>query len=429
MTQLFRKKALDNLANPDHLDERVALIAPRGWVALAALFLVLMLVALWAWSGRISTRVQGAGMLLERSGFQNIVSVSEGVLGYLNVQAGALVEEGDVLGVVSLPLQRLELQFYRDKLNLLQAELAELNEASASNRAERTAFYANTRAGNVAAIEQLSRILEKMTELSETYQEFSGRGLVTQVESLRMLQDMLNSSINITRQQQENMRTDVEKADFDLNFKREFWEKQQKLKDAEYELESKMAQFMNRTLLVSPARGTIVNVQKSAGDNLAAGEVVFLLQPAGDRALYASAFIPAARSKSVQPGQLVYVSPSNLEPQRNGYLLGIVERVGSYPATFEELMNVFKNQDLTQMLKGDEVAVTLDVSLIPDAGNPTGYRWTGKAPAGFLVSAGTLCRVAVAIEQRPPISYVLPWMREVLLGEVAREIRPGTPAP
>ena len=35
MSELFRKKALDRLSAPDRLDERVALIAPSWWVALA----------------------------------------------------------------------------------------------------------------------------------------------------------------------------------------------------------------------------------------------------------------------------------------------------------------------------------------------------------------------------------------------------------
>ena len=422
MSELFRKKALEKLSAPDRLDERVALIAPSWWVTLTALFVGLCVAILWGGFGRISTKVNGSGMLLEKSGFQNVVSLSEGVIDYLNVQEGAWVEEGDVLGVVSLPLQQMELKFYRDKLDLLRVELEELQTASEENRAERTSFYENMRAGNVEAIEKLAQILEKLKQLSDTYTEFSGRGIVTQVESLRMLQDMLNGSINITRQQQENMRTDIEKADFDLNFKREFWEKQQKLMDAEYELKSKMAHFMNSSLILSPTRGTIVNAQKSAGDRVSVGDVVFLLQPSSDGSLYASAFIPAAKSKSVKEGQPVYVSPANVEPQRTGYMLGIVERVGRYPATFEQLMNVFKNRDLTQMLQGDEVAVTLEVRLIPDAQNPTGYRWTGKAPEGVFVSAGTLCTVAVIVEQRPPLSYVLPWMKKNWLGDVPHEV-------
>ncbi len=426
MSELFRKNALDKLSAPDRLDERVTLIAPSRWVTLAALFVVLLVAALWGGFGRMSTKVNGSGMLLETSGFQNVVSLSDGVMGELNVQEGSRVEKGDVLGVVALPLQQMELKVYQDKLDWLRAQVNKLHTASKENRSERTTFYEQTRANNIEAIHQLTQILEKLKHLSDTYTEFSGRGIVTQVESLRMLQDMLNGSIQITQQQQENMRADLEKADFVLNFMREEWQQQQQLMDAEMELTSKMAQFLNRSLLLSPTQGTIVNVQKTAGDKVSDGEVIFLIQPSSDGSLYASAFIPAAKSKSVKEGQAVYVSPANIEPQRSGYMLGIVEKVGSYPATFEQLMNVFKNRDLTQMLKGDEVAVTLEVRLFPDAQNPTGYRWTGKAPQDVSITAGTLCTVSVIVEQRPPLSYVLPWMKKNWLGDVPHEVGSAT---
>lgn len=418
MSELFRKKALDRLSSPDRLDERVALIAPSWWVALAALFGMLGVAALWGAFSRISTKVDGSGMLLEESGFQNVVSLSDGVMGALNVQEGSPVQKGDVLATVSLPLQQMELDSFREKLETLRTEWNELHAAAEQHRTNRAAFHESMRASNAESVEKLAQILEKLKQLSDTYAELSGRGIVTQVESLRLLQDMLNGALQIAQQQQENMRADVEKADFDLDFKRDFWQRQQKLMDAEMELKLKMARLLSQTLILSPAQGTIVNVQKSAGDKVSDGEVVFLLQPASSGTLHASAFIPAAKSKNVQEGQPVLVSPANAEPQRTGYMRGVVERVGRYPATFEQLMNVFKNQDLTQMLKGEEAAVTLEVRLIPDAGNPTGYQWTGKAPEGVRISAGTLCHVAVVVEQRAPLSYVLPWIRKTWLGEV-----------
>ena len=418
MSELFRKKALDRLSSPDRLDERVALIAPSWWVALAALFGMLGVAALWGAFSRISTKVDGSGMLLEESGFQNVVSLSDGVMGALNVQEGSPVQKGDVLATVSLPLQQMELDSFREKLETLRTEWNELHAAAEQHRTNRAAFHESMRASNAESVEKLAQILEKLKQLSDTYAELSGRGIVTQVESLRLLQDMLNGALQIAQQQQENMRADVEKADFDLDFKRDFWQRQQKLMDAEMELKLKMARLLSQTLILSPAQGTIVNVQKSAGDKVSDGEVVFLLQPASSGTLHASAFIPAAKSKNVQEGQPVLVSPANAEPQRTGYMRGVVERVGRYPATFEQLMNVFKNQDLTQMLKGEEAAVTLEVRLIPDAGHPSGYQWTGKAPEGVRISAGTLCHVAVVVEQRAPLSYVLPWIRKTWLGEV-----------
>ena len=421
MSGLFRKKALDKLATLDRLDERVALIAPRRWMALAALLVALGVAALWGALGRISTRVNGSGMLLEPGGFRNVVSASEGAIDALHAQEGSLVEEGEVLGSVALPLQEMELGHLRGKLELLRAELAEWNAAAESNRAQRLAFVDGLRADNAEIIGRLASLQEQVTRLAEACQDPVGRDFAALSESLRKLQDLANASVGIARQRQEDWLADVDPAGSDLGVARELWRIKRQLKDAEHELQLNTARFTARSRIVSPARGVIVHAQKSAGDNVSAGETVFLLQPSIDGPLHASAFIPAAMSKSVRAGQRVYVSPANIEPQRAGYMLGTVERVGRYPATFEQLMNVFKNRDLTRRLKGDEVAVTLEASLIPDDGNPTGYRWTGAAPEGVRVSAGTLCTVAVVVESRPPLSYVLPWMREKWLGDVKRE--------
>lgn len=297
MSNLFRKQALDKLTAPDRLDERLTLIPPRRWLALAALAFTLAVAALWGTFGRISTQVRGAGMLLEESGFRNIASLAGGVMARLNVQEGDRVEKGDILA-------RLDL----------------------------------------------------------------------------------------------------------------------------FEQASGMDPDLHRAQLTSPVRGTIVNIQKSEGDPVAPGDVVFLLQPSCDDRLVAAAFIPAAQSKNVRPGQPVYVAPSHIEPQRAGYVRGTVRQVGRYPATFQQLVNIFKNRDLAGRLKGDDVVVTIEVDLVPDPGHPTGVRWTGRPPARAEIGAGMICSVAVVVEQRAPVSYVLPWIRATLLGE-APHGPAGTRAP
>lgn len=429
MSSLFRKNALEKLSSPDRFEERLTLISPRRWLALAALAGVLAAAALWGAFGRLPTHVRGAGMLLERGGFRNVASLADGVVGRLLVREGDAVEEGDVLGLVDLPLQELELKYYRDKLDLLRAEMDEIGGAAEANRAEREDFHARLRAGNDESLDKLAQILDQLAGLSDTYRAFGERGIVARIEALRMLQNTLNASIDVTRQRQETMRADIEKADFDLAFKRQFWQMRNRLMDAEFELQSKLDQFLNRTRILSPARGAIVNVQKSEGDPVAVGEVVFLLQPSHDGRLYAAAFVPAARSKNVREGQPVLVAPSHVEPQRAGYVRGTVLKVGRYPATFQQLVNVFKNRDLTEMLKGDEVAVEVEVALLPDPADPARVRWTGRPPPGVEIGAGMICQVAIEVERRSPLSYVLPWIRETLLGETAPGLGGGARAP
>jgi HlyD family secretion protein len=311
----------------------------------------------------------------------------------------------------------------------LEEELTELEAIAEKVYGERTEFYDNLRAGNRKALEDLGSILDQLTEMADRYSTLSRSGAVTQLESLRMLQDMMQTSLQLTGQQQEDLRIEIEKSDYDYGFRRQYWEHQHRRMDAEYNLLARMAQYLNDSTIRSPVRGTVVNVQKSVGDRVNAGEVIFLLQPEGDAndLLVVTAFIPATDSKGVRPGQVAHVAPTNLKPQRSGYMVGEVIAVGSYPATFAQLITVFKNHDLTQTLKGDQVAVMVEIALHPDDRNPTGYRWTGKAPANAYISAGSICSVSFITEERQPLSYVMPWIREKLLGEGMETAAPVRP--
>ena len=268
MSELFRKKALDKLAVPDRLDECVALIAPRWWTTLAALFAVLCAAALWGGFGQISATVDGSGMLMAPDGIRNVAAPSEGILAQFLVAEGDAVQEGQAI-----------------------AKLAS-------------------------------------------------------------------------------------------------------------------------ALVASPAGGTIVAILKSVGDPVSAGDALCLLQPSSGDALRVFALLPAARGMNVRPGQPAFVAPANVDPRRTGYLRGSVRRVGRYPATLEQVANVFKNRELAQYLKNDPAAVLAEIALDPSPRNPAEFQWTGKAPDGVPVLAGTLCRVSVVVERRAPLSYVLPWMRE-----------------
>jgi hypothetical protein len=53
---------------------------------------------------------------------------------------------------------------------------------------------------------------------------------------------------------------------------------------------------------------------------------------------------------------------------------------------------------------------------------PAGVQWTGKISENVDISAGRLCTIKVTVEQRAPISYVLPYIRKTLMGYTEPEL-------
>lgn len=69
---VFRAAALERLSSPEQLDERMRVVSPRAWLALAALGALLLAVVLWGAFGHLPVKTYGVGHF---TGAQAIVFV------------------------------------------------------------------------------------------------------------------------------------------------------------------------------------------------------------------------------------------------------------------------------------------------------------------------------------------------------------------
>jgi hypothetical protein len=53
MADIFRKKSLDNIATPDHLDDYINVSNPSVWIILAAIIVFLLGVFIWCFFGKL----------------------------------------------------------------------------------------------------------------------------------------------------------------------------------------------------------------------------------------------------------------------------------------------------------------------------------------------------------------------------------------
>jgi len=415
-SHLFRKQALSRLSSPDSLTQRVSLIPPRWWLGLLALFLVLIVVMLWAWHGRVATKVHGTGIFLDTSGLYNVIAGTDGVVGRLDVVQGMAVNQGDVLGMIAMPLQEQELQRARERLETIRAEMEEVSALAARLRRERFTFWDQVARDNAASMTRMESVLNKLDAINARLAGLQGSGMVTELESVRVLQEIMQTSMDLTQKRQDSLDLEIQRTDHDLGLLREAWERQQRFLEAEQDLLAKLDRFATLSMLVSPVQGKVVALRKSAGDAVARGDAVAVLQPASDAELYVAAFVAADQARSIRPGQTVHIAAGHIAPQRWGYVLGEVHEVGQYPATLEQITSVLKNPDLARMVQGNAVMTHVQVSLKFAPENPGQPRWTGKPPENAALSAGTTCTASFITDQRAPISYVMPWLREKFLG-------------
>ncbi|RBQ16849.1 hypothetical protein DP939_27670 [Spongiactinospora rosea] len=98
----FRSEAMARAQAPDVLDQPVRLTGPRTWLVLAALALVVVVGAVWAFTGTLHTSVNARGLLtLPRGGFP-IQAIRGGQVSEVFVKPGGVVpRDGRVAAVRS----------------------------------------------------------------------------------------------------------------------------------------------------------------------------------------------------------------------------------------------------------------------------------------------------------------------------------------
>ena len=88
-------------SSPERLDELLAVTQPRDWLAVVAILLLLALALGWGTQGRITTKVDGQGILVLAGGVVNVIADGAGRVLSVNVHTGDRVQADQVVGTIS----------------------------------------------------------------------------------------------------------------------------------------------------------------------------------------------------------------------------------------------------------------------------------------------------------------------------------------
>lgn len=113
----------------------------------------------------------------------------------------------------------------------------------------------------------------------------------------------------------------------------------------------------------------------------------------------------------VKPGMKVQVTPDTVTREEFGGILGRVTRVSSYPVSTEGALNVVNSHAIAEQLTADGHVMEVFAELELDPSTATGYRWSSSHGPDVHLTIGTTCRVRVTLEERAPITYMLPFLR------------------
>jgi len=131
--------------------------------------------------------------------------------------------------------------------------------------------------------------------------------------------------------------------------------------------------------VVSPMDGVVADSDAVVGQVTGVGSPVFLLAPAGERAM-ALGLVGSAQVSGLLVGQNVTIAFPTVNQQSGGRLMGIVENVSETPVSSTRIAAVLGSGSLAAEVAQQGPLYEVQIELVP-ASTPSGYAWTvGEGP-------------------------------------------------
>lgn len=400
--ELFRKSALDKLASPERLDVLMEVTAPKGWLALATIGVVLAAFVVWGIFGSIPERIDGNGILIRGGGLRQLRASGDGTLTSLKVKLNDDVKEGEVVGEMTQIGTAEEVKAAQQRLQQATQEYETSKAEDEATIAGIEANIAGQRADLQRALAERTRITQDLARLNEAL----AKGLVTRNRVDQANRELLSINANIT-----GLNAQVNNAQAQIRAQQQrIRAKFDAVQSAKGELERMTNTASAVSQVTSTVAGRVVEIKKRVGDRVSNGEVVATIEPPS-ATLEPVVYINSATGKRIHPHMETQISPSTVRREEYGFMKGEIVSVGEYPVTPEAVQATVANQALAQELIAGGSKIEVRVALKPDPSTPSGYAWSSSSGPPFRIEGGTRVVVSVVVERKRPISYVLPIFR------------------
>lgn len=441
--KIFRKISLDRLSSPEELDQRLTVISPTGWVALFAVGILIFATLVWGVFGRISDKAMGSGIIISGGGITGVVHHATGQISDVSVRDGDYVGKGQVLARLEQTQLIADINKNREDLAAVKAidlDSLELNDSTRNfnvysrfgeiykgyltaqaNLNTQTKYYEAEKAKAENELEKAGMQYEAALDKYNNYKILYEHGAVSKDELDEAEREMLNSesSYNTVKYHLNELPlAQLKEAETAFEAQRQLLKDNiiASVIDLENTIQKQQNELLSNNEIIAEFSGRVLEMQVQKGDIYQAGEVVCTIAEEGEQidTLEAVIYVPAEKGKRIRPGMEVNVSPTTVQKEESGFMLGNVVDVSEYPASVQGMMLTLGNADLARQLSGNSSPIEVRVKLIRDSNTVSGYKWSTPKGPSIVIDGGTFCAGEVKIEKKRPISMVIPFIKKLL---------------
>jgi HlyD family secretion protein len=412
-TEIFRGVSIERLSSPEQLDQLLKVNSTRSWAALLAVLVLVSMTVVWAFRGSIATTAPGQGVIVRTGGVLNVVSSGSGVVASLNIKVRDRIRKNQVIAQVAQPALVERIRATAEAIAEAERQRAVASQIRSGSAKLQMDALNRQRENADREIKVLQEQAKLVSEQIPVEAELLAKGLLTRQQTIATQQKLVEIEGRIAAIGADLKRYDSEQFAIESQPLQADVEMQSRVTSLERELAGLRKELEIAADVVSPYSGEVTELRVAPGSAVTAGEPILTIQPDLDQ-LDVLVYVPSVMAKQIHAGLEAQISPSTVRREEYGYLRGEVTSVADYPATPAALMRNFQNEPLVGSLTGGGPVTELHVRLIADNRTPSGYRWSSPLGPRIKLSSGTLVSAQIVTKRQPPISLVIPQVKEML---------------
>lgn len=409
----FRKAALEKLSTPEKLDQLITITGTRAWLSLSTIAIAIVAALLWAFAGKVKTKVDIMGVLLGGE-VHNVVATSQGQIVELEIKLGDYVKKDDVVAVIDQPDLKKQIEASRESIGERQLELQHLKNFSSKDAGIQEELIEQRKKSINQQIESLKGNQQFLNQQLLTEKDLLDKGLTTRPQVVNYEQQLESTANQIEGLKSELVSLSSQELKNNFSLQREAGLIRQQLAQERRRLELLESQYEKTTKVRSPFNGEVIEVLNNSGSIVGMGTPLLKLKDESEQSdnIRAVMYVPSQDGKKLKRGMTALVVPTTVRPQEFGFIEAEVTYVSEFPVTQQGMMASMKNDQLVNGLLALGAPFEVHVELKKDDSSYSGYDWTSKGGPEIRINSGTSCFGKVTTQEQPPIALVIPALKK-----------------
>ena len=468
-TKLFEQKSTEPLASSGKLDQLRPVVNLKSWVPLAALSsLIAAAAGFWSVYGKIPVTVEGRGVLIRPTKVVPLQAESTGQLLELKIKPGDEVKKGEVIATMAQSDLRKQLESARAKLvqlrdrdvNLLQTQKSDrdlqsiseqrqileqrleiLEELTPTLRDKGLVSIERDRQTWETRLKTLRELLPAHEKRLATRKDLLEQGAISNDVLLQAQQEYFDNTAQINEAESQLKQLDVKEAGASKEYRSNLNEiknikaqlqelesrtaniaqqeretttnRTQEIQATQREIEGLTEQIKDNGQIVSQHDGKILEITTNRGQIVQAGTPIANIDidnPEGK--MVGITYFSVEDGKKIQPNMTIQITPQTVKPERFGGIVGKVNKISPFSITKEATASLVGNPEVVEGLVSEDQSGLMQVSASLQEDNTfSGYEWSSSAGPNFKISPETTTTARVKVDERSPISYIIPSLK------------------